>query len=216
MNLLTTNPEHPPLAPALARLEAVRKGVAARKSFRQIARELNCDEKTIRRDYAKLRLPADKQQLILGGAACEPILLQQQQIAQAEECRRAALEAAQNRQRLLDEERRSEYLSITLRDSIIAFLAMFDLLPVDKLSVIRPVETRCWHTGDLPQTALMGNYEKAIALTVPGKLPEETTLLINSVTVWLYRWLIRAEPLRDIRDRGITKARQYFESLSRM
>ena len=216
MNLVTTNSEHPPLAPALARLEAVREGIAVGKSFRQIARELNCDEKTIRRDHAKLRLPADKQQLILGGAACEPILLQQLQISQAEECRRAALEAAQNRQQLLDEERRSEYLSITLHDRIIGFMGMFKLLPVDKLSVIRPVETRCWQSGDLPQTALMGNYEKAIALTVPGNLPDETTLLINSVTVWLYRWLIRAESLRDIRDRGIVKARQYFESYCRM
>src|SRR6266850_4668808 len=136
MNLVTTNPEHPPLAPALVRLEAVRKGIAACKSFRQIARELNCDEKTVRRDHAKLRLPADKQQLILAGEACEPILIQQQQIAQAEEHRRVALEAAQNRQRLLAEERRSGSLSNALGGSIVAFLGMFDLLPANKLHII--------------------------------------------------------------------------------
>jgi len=215
MNLVTTNPEHPPLAPALSRLEAVRQGIVAGKSFRQIARELNCDEKTVRRDNAKLRLPADKQQLILAGEACEPILIQQQQIAQAEERRRVALEAAQNRQRLLAEERRSGSLSNALGDSIVAFLGMFDLLPANKLHIIRSVEKWCWSTGNLSHATFM-SYKDAIALTSPGNPPMDTISLINYLTEWLYRWLIRSEPNCEIRDRGITKARQYFESHSRM
>ena len=215
MNLVTTNPEHPPLAPALVRLEAVRKGIAACKSFRQIARELNCDEKTVRRDHAKLRLPAEKQQLILAGAACEPILLMQQQIARALERRRVALEAAQNRQRLLAEERRSGFLSNALRDSIVAFLGNYKLPPYYKRQIIEPVEKRCWKTGYMSNATCM-SYADAIAVTSPGEPPIDDIDLINYLTEWLYQWLILAEPDCDIRDSAIVKARQYFESHSRM
>src|SRR5258707_9044795 len=76
--------------PALIRLEAVHQGILADKSFRQIARELNVDEKTVRRDYQKLLLPPDKQQLILSGSAAEPILREQENIVKEQERRRIA------------------------------------------------------------------------------------------------------------------------------
>src|SRR6266436_6795973 len=87
--------------PALIRLEAVHRGILADKSFRQIARELNVDEKTVRRDYQKLLLPPDKQQLILSGSAAEPILREQENIVKKQERRRILIEAAQSRQRQL-------------------------------------------------------------------------------------------------------------------
>jgi transposase-like protein len=211
--LQPNNPNASNTNPALIRLEAVRERILAGKSFRQIARELDCDEKTVRRDYKKLLLPADKQQLIFSGAACEPILRKQESIAKEQERRRVVVEAAQSRQRQLIEEKQSGVVSNLIRDSIFAFLAMYNLFPVQNLEIINRAAKLCWDAGYLREDNRIADHHRAIALTMPGQAPGDR-LFLDVLIEWLFKWLIRVEPNRDIRDRGIDLARQHFEPQS--
>jgi hypothetical protein len=208
--LQPNNPNASNTNPALIRLEAVRERILAGKSFRQIARELDCDEKTVRRDYRKLLLPADKQQLIFSGAACEPILRKQESIAKEQERRRVVVEAAQSRQRQLIEEKRSGVLSNNVRDSVFDFLAKYDLFPIHKLEIIKLAARRCWDAGNLREDSRIGDHRTAMALTKPEQVPGDR-LFLDVLAEWLFRWLVRFEPNRDIRDRGIDMVRQYFD-----
>jgi transposase-like protein len=56
------------------RLSRVREAVQQGKSKRAIARELGCDEGTVRRDIAKLQLPEDSLEAIEKGAPAEQFL----------------------------------------------------------------------------------------------------------------------------------------------
>ena len=64
----------------LIRLDAVRKGILDDKDIRQLGRELQCDEGTVRRDIGKLCLPPEKFQELLEGRPYEHIKKEQAQL----------------------------------------------------------------------------------------------------------------------------------------
>jgi hypothetical protein len=209
----------PPSTPALARLADVRDGLLGGESFRSLGRKLKCDEKTVRRDYDKLCLPTDKLQAILEGADCEPVLREHARELEEQERARVAAERANKRALELVEERRSGLVSDELKNSIVAFLAQFCLLPQDNAPILRAVEKESWHRGFLSEDCRAGDHSTAIALTNPGNALLDPNVqvsipswkLSNYVAAWLYRWLLLAEPNRDIRDAAIVKARRYYE-----
>jgi len=53
----------------VARLDLVRRAIANRKSNRQIAKEIGCDEKSVRRARKILELPTDALEMIRNGGA---------------------------------------------------------------------------------------------------------------------------------------------------
>ena len=206
----------PPITPSLVRLEAVRLGLVDGKPLREIARELKCDEGTVRRDHKKLCLPTEMFNRLVAGENYESLLREQERIAKEEERARVAAEKAQRRTLQLVKEQSSGTLSDALKESIIAFFGMFNLLPQDIVAVITFVEKRCWFEGDLEESIRADDHLIAMAITKPDKLPVDTVYLVNDLRVWLFLWLNRAENLRDIRDRGIVKARRHYEPQCRM
>lgn len=212
------NPTTPPpegCLTAIERLERVREGVIAGKAWRQMARELNCDEGTIRRDVKKLNLSAEQLEMLLNGAKAEPLLRDHRQKKKQMAIKRKAETIARQRQLLLEEEARNGVLSEQLFLSIMKFLAQFPLWPADLLRILRVVEMRSWFEGDLREPAQYPDHEVAIAVTSPMSVGQETYDIMTNVGNWLYRWLLKTEPKRAIRDSSLTKVRQNFEKQCR-
>ena len=107
--------EIPTTTTVLERLKAVRSGIVAGKSNRQIALEIGRDEGTVRRDFKKLCLPAAELQKILSGADYEPIKKANIRRKEDEELHRCAAARARRRAEGLVNEEKLGTLSNALR-----------------------------------------------------------------------------------------------------
>jgi hypothetical protein len=180
----------------------VSSGVAHKKSNRQIARELGCDEATVRNDRKALSLPAEVRALVMRDLPVAPLLRQQQ-----------AHEAATARQRQEAAERASLFLTNRLAKLMQEWLSAFSLIPADKLHIVRPIDRLSWfHTSNGEASVNDSQIKAAIERAKPSpNQPEEVFALIEWLKVWLFRWLVKVEPNRDIRDRALTKIIQALE-----
>jgi hypothetical protein len=189
------------ISPALRRLN-VSAGVASKKSNRQIARELGCDEATVRNDRKALALPAEARKLLWRDLPVAPLLRQQK-----------AHEAATARQRQEAAERASHFLTNRLTRLMEEWLNGFTLIAVDKLHIVRPLDRASWFDTSNGKAAMTDSQIKAAiekAKPIPQQ-PEEVYALIEWLKAWLFRWLVTVEPDRDIRDRALTKLIQALE-----
>lgn len=203
--------EIPLTTPALARLAAVRQGLILGKPVRQIARELECDEGTIRRDRKKLFLSPPELNQLLAGADYEPI--KREKIRRQREAAYRRQEKAQAWRRGFNLQRESSrgYLNNALKVSILRFLESFEINQTTQLHILREVEKQCWYLGNSSMKWYIEDHNVAIAVNAMPKLPYSTPEFIEYMIFWLRGWLRQAEPDCVIRDRGIVKARQVLE-----
>lgn len=190
------------ISPRTLRRLKVSSGVAHKKSNRQIARELGCDEATVRNDRKALSLPAEARTLVMRDLPVAPLLREHQ-----------AREAATARQRQEAAERASLFLTDRLAKLMQEWLTAFSLIPADKLHIVRPIDRLSWfHTSNGEASISDSQIKSAIESTKPTpQQPKEVFALIEWLKVWLFRWLVKVEPNRDIRDRALTKLIQVLE-----
>jgi DNA-binding CsgD family transcriptional regulator len=181
----------------------VSSGVAHKKSNRQIARELGCDEGTVRRDRKALSLPAEARKLVLRDLPVAPIFREHQ-----------AREAATARQRQEAAEKDSMFLSNRLAKLMEDWLNGFSLIAPNALHVVRVVDRFSWfHTSNGESCVDHPQIKAAIEKAKPTpQQPVELFALMEWLKVWLFRWLVKVEPSRDIRDRALTRVRQALET----
>src|SRR5882724_7881360 len=132
----------------IARLDLVRRAIAQRKSNRQIANEIGCDEATIRRDRKILHLPTEALELIRNGTAVDP-LLKQDSVRVAEHLHRARAE----------EELRTSRHSRFLADVILEWFSSFNLLPQDLLRIVGGVDRSSWYVNTAPTNSAVSRPE---------------------------------------------------------
>ncbi|HKV90936.1 MAG TPA: hypothetical protein VJW20_00160 [Candidatus Angelobacter sp.] len=184
------------------RLLRVQIGVAARKSNRQIAKQLGVDEGTVRRDRLTLRLSKEDIRRVKSGAAVEPLLRkhERQQAATARERHEAA-------------ERESQFLSNRLAKRIDHWLNQFNMLPVDKIHVVGGIDRWSWEFQTPKRISVPDSQIESTIECVKPKADylKEAFAVIEFAKEWLFRWIVLVEPDRDIRDRALTKARQELE-----
>jgi hypothetical protein len=180
----------------------VSSGVAHKKSNRQIARELGCDEGTIRRDRQAISLPAEARKLVWRDLPVAPLLRQQH-----------ALEVATARQRQEAAEKDSFFLSNRLAKLMEDWLNGLTFHAANKLHVVRPLHRESWfYTSNGEASVNDSQIKTVIEKTKPTpRQPVEDFALIEWLKIWLFRWLVRVEPNRDIRDRALTKFIQALE-----
>lgn len=184
------------------RLFRVQVGVAAGRSNRQIAKHLGVDEGTVRRDRLTLLLSREEVQAVRAGAPVEPLLRKQER-----------RKAATVREKHEAAERESQFLSNRLAKWIDRWLTQFTMAPANKLHVIRGVDPWSWQF-QTPKGICM--QDSKIGSTIERVKPkanylEETFAVIEFAKEWLIRWIVVVEPDRDIRDRALTRIRQYLE-----
>jgi hypothetical protein len=190
------------ISPRTLRRLKVSAGVANKKSNREIARELGCDEGTVRRDRKALSLPAEARRLVLRDLPVAPLFREHQE-----------REAATARQRQEAAEKDSRFLSNRLAKLMEDWLNDFSLIPPNKLHIVRPIDRLSWfHTSNGEASISDSQIKSAIESTKPTpQQPKEVFALIEWLKVWLFRWLVKVEPNRDIRDRALTKLIQVLE-----
>jgi hypothetical protein len=180
----------------------VSSGVAHKKSNRQIARELGCDEGTVRRDRKALSLPAEARKLVLRDLPVAPIFREHQ-----------AREAATARQRQEAAEKDSLFLTNRLAKLMGDWLNRFTLSAANKLHVVRPLDRASWfYTPNGEASVNDSQIEAVIERTKPTpQQPVEDFALVEWMKAWLFRWLVTVEPDRDVRDRALTKLIQSID-----
>jgi hypothetical protein len=174
----------------------VSSGVAHKKSNRQIARELGCDEGTVRRDRKALSLPAEARKLVLRDLPVAPIFREHQ-----------AREAATARQRQEAAERASDFLTNRLARLMEEWLDGFTLIAANRLHVVRLLDRASWFHRSSGEAAVTDEQIKAAITSArpTPQQPDEGFALIEWLKTWLFGWLVTVEPDRDIRDRALTK-----------
>jgi hypothetical protein len=187
----------------------VRDGIVAGKSLRQIARDLDLDEGTIRRDRNKLLLPAEELAIIMTGAEYEPIKNSLKRRKEEAERQRRAAACARRRAEGLANEEKLGTLSNALRDSLLGFLDSFNFDLQTQHNILVGVEKKSWFAGTLSEDLHVGDHQIAIEVQKP---PVTGSIDRDCFVKWLYMWLYRAEPKQLIRDCAIVKARRVLES----
>lgn len=172
------------------------------KSRRQIARQLGCDEGTVRRDMKVLALPASELARAQRGMAVEPLLRRD----------RRRKERLQHIARAQEEQRSAAYSS-SLAETVFEWLKSAPLFPVDALRVIGMADQRCWRAGMTFNQAAAPDADPADVIDnmQPGALPDDMAGRIEFYALWLERWLTRLEPNRDTRDRALRLVKQQLE-----
>jgi hypothetical protein len=188
--------------PRARRLLIVQLGVAAGKSNRAIARDVGCDEGTVRNDRKTLSLPAEQIGAVMRGLPVAPLMRKQQ-----------AHEAATARHRQEAAEKDSLFLTNRLAKLMEDWLNGFSLIPHDKLHIVRPIDRFSWfYTSNGEASVNDAQIKAAIERAKPTpQQPKEVFALIEWLKVWLFRWLVKVEPNRDIRDRALTRFIQALE-----
>ena len=190
------------ISPRTLRRLKVSAGVAHKKSNRQISRELGCDEGTVRRDRKALSLPGEARKLVLRDLPVAPLLREHQE-----------REAAIARQRQEAAERDSLFLTNRLAKLMEDWLNNFSLIVPDKLHIVRPLDRESWFHRSNGEAAVTDSQIKAAidsAKPTPQQ-PKELFALIEWLKAWLFAWLVKVEPARDIRDRALRKLIQGLE-----
>ena len=191
-------------APRLTRAQRVFKvriAIIQGKSNRAIARELGCDEATVRNDRKLIALPNEKIRQAMGGVPVASLMREHK-----------AEEAAEVRKRQEEAEKHNLFLTIRLANAIEGWLEQFPLLCVDKLRIIRAVDHSSWF-HQTPRHFVQDSMIKNVIKTThpPGEQPSDLVILIEWVRLWLHIWITKAEPDRDVRDRALTRVRLPLE-----
>jgi hypothetical protein len=184
----------------------VKRGLAAGKSRRKIARELGYDEGTIRRDLKILALPEDQVLAIRNGDTAEKFLRARRHQGVAEQHRLRQQQVADEQQTRLQEEKASGIHSAGTAKAVLAWLMTKDLLPPNKELILDMVDCQSWSAGDQPQ--LPCNDPKRVFLSCErGKPPHDMNDRVNYYVTILRSALFLLAPELTIRDSAIRKAR---------
>ncbi len=145
------------------RLSIVRQGLKDGKLHRQIARELGCDEGTIRHDIKILQLPADWVKRIENGEPAEPLL------------RKARIAAArEEQQQRLQAETQTGHHSDEIAKEVLNWLMTKPLLRVDENKIIDKVDCKLYDTYKITAAArrdVVRHLPIASAAHCPTTLP---------------------------------------------
>lgn len=175
------------------RLSIVRQGLKDGKLHRPIARELGCDEGTIRRDISILQLPADWVKRIENGEPAEPFL------------RKARIAAAREEQpQRLQAETQTGHHSDEIAKEVLNWLMTKPLLRVDENKIIDKVDYKLYDTCKITAAARR-DIRKTLAYCERGKLPHDSPDEIEFCTNVLSQALLLLAPEKLIRDNAINK-----------
>ena len=178
---------------AADRIEHVRRGLAAGKSQRAIARELGCDEGTVRRDIKKLRLPASALALIQQGAPAEPFLYTVR--------RQKTLEELRGR---VEEEAANECHSDAAAQAGLTYLQQKALFRADEVLIMDMVGRKLWPLGDIVASPRR-NSSRTFAHLDRDPLPADMLERIEHFVAVLMQGLWQIAPEKLIRERAIDK-----------
>ena len=185
------------------RLKLVREGLQQGKSRRAIARELGCDEGTIRRDIAKLQLPEESIEAIEQGAPAEQFL------------RMSRLASAMlERDHRLEEELATGVHSDAVAEDVLTYLLEKELVRADEMMILDMVDRRIWKLRDVAVVARR-NPAQALAYCEGDNVPTYMPAAIEHYVDTLSRALPLIAPEKLIRDRAITKIKTAVEDPER-
>ncbi len=189
-----------------ARLDLVKRALAAGKSRRKIARELGYDEGTIRRDLKILALPEHQVLAIRNGATAEKFLRARRRQEAAEQRELRWQQAAEAQRIRLQEEKASGINSDETAKAVLGWLMTKDLLPPDKEMILNMVDYWSWSAGD--QQVLPWTDPKRVFLSCErGRPPDEMGERLDFYVTILRSALFLLAPELAIRDSAIKKAR---------
>lgn len=169
------------------RLPLVRQALKENKPRRQIARELVCDEGTVRHDIRILQLPEELVNRIENGEPAEPFL-QKARIAAARE---------EQQRRLQEEAETGKHSDNVAKDSL-AWLMTKPLIRADEEKIVGKVDHRLWLVRDVA-AAPRRDALKTFAHNDYSKLFAKTQDQIEACTNVLSHALILLAPERQIR-----------------
>jgi hypothetical protein len=153
-------------------------------SNRDVARKLNCDEKTVRRDIEKSKLPEQHQLSIANGAPAEPLLRQAERERKAKNLKDRIQSALVKRPQRLAEEARDGRHSNATAKAVSAWLASSRFMLSRKRKSSGQCNGPCWRIV-WPMSGL-GLMNLRIAFQIltrrPG-CPDRYSLRIRSSTV---------------------------------
>jgi len=176
------------------RLQLVLQGLDAGKSQRKIAKELGCDEGTIRRDIKKLQLPAPYLKAVESGDSAEKYL----------RAIRAGAAAADRNERIAEEFETGCH-SDALTEVLLEWSMGKELATADEVMIFDMAERRNWEIGD-KLNAPRRNPRAVFALCEGGELPKSMPERIEFYVRALVSALVLIAPERVIRNRAINKA----------
>jgi len=175
------------------RLPLVRQALKENKPQRQIARELECDEGTIRHDIRILQLPVELVKRIENGEPAEPFL------------RKARIAAAkkEHQQRLQAETQTGQH-SDEVAEVVLDWLMTKPLWRVDETMIMDMVELRMRGVGNL-SVAPRRDPAKTLAFCGRGRLPSYMPDQIEFYTNVLLQAFLLLTPEKQVRDNAIAK-----------
>jgi hypothetical protein len=189
------------------RRELVRRGLEERKSQRQIARELGCDEGTVRRDIATMSLPADNLIAIQKGDTVEKHLDE----VRFEKTGRDQAAIKKRRKRLWEENKKSGVHSDEAAKAVSAWLVKKEPYTAHQQAYLKHVKEFCENIPDLQRTP-RSDIARVFAVCERGELAHPSTDGIDYCPRVMVSALIRIAPEKVIRDAAIKKALQAARS----
>ena len=190
-------PQHRKLDPNKRRV-LVHERLQQGKKQREIARELGCDEGTVRRDIEILQLSEASLKRIEDGASAEAFL------------RDARVAAAKKEHKVrVQEEQATGQHSGEVAHAVLDWLKEMPLVQADEEMIIGNVEYQLWKagTGDIP-AAPRRDPAKTLASFTPATLPDEMTDLIPFLINILTTVFLLLAPEGRIRVNAIIKVRE--------
>ena len=175
------------------RFSIVRQGLKDGKLQRQIARELGCNEGTVRRDISILQLPADWVKRIENGEPAEPFL-RKARIASAKE----------EQQQRLQAETQTGHHSDEIAKEVLNWLMTKPLLRVDEEAIIDKVDRKLCDAYKIT-AAPRRDVGKTLAYCERNKLPCDSPDEIEFCTNVLSQTLLLVASEKLIRDNAINK-----------
>jgi transposase-like protein len=186
------------------RLNHVRAGLQQGKSQRAMAKELGCDEGTIRRDLKKLRLADNHRTLVEQGASAEPFL----RTVRGEE----ALDELW--WRVQEEANTGSYSDDVARAGLLYLMKQKDLVRANEVMIMDQVARNLWPLGDvvaLPRRNPLKTFARCEVGELPSYMPERIEYYISTLT----RALVQIAPEKLIREKAIEKMTKAVEHSDR-
>ncbi len=188
-----------------ARLGLVEQGVIDGKSQRQIARELGCDEGTVRRDLEILALPEDQVLAIRNGDSAEKYLRARRRQEAAERLRLRQQQIAAEQRTRLQEEKTSGIHSDETSKAVLDWLGSKELLPPDEERILEMVDRWSWRARD-QQEFPCSDPKEVFLICEHGSPPADMIERLNVYVTILTSALLLLAPELAIRDSAIKKA----------
>ena len=176
------------------RWAAIRKGLKNNKSQRAIAKQLNCDEGTVRREILKMGLPQNFAEAMEQGYPAEPLLR-----------RVRTSKAVRNSISRLEEEQASGKHSTATAQIVLQWLLDKELGDANTNYVLETIQREFWPVGDRTREKARLKPARLLASLESEVEPAYMTDRIEYCLAMLRMALPKIAPEKLIRDGAFTK-----------